>query len=66
LTKPKNALENSKHEREVRRLAVRLIECRHMTGDEFKLFIEGAKSKNPAAPAVKREAEEDWSKEKWR
>ncbi len=24
------------------------------------------KSKNPAAPAVKREAEEDWGKEKWR
>ena len=24
------------------------------------------KFKNPAAPAVKREAEEDWSKEKWR
>jgi bifunctional non-homologous end joining protein LigD len=24
------------------------------------------KSKNPAAPAVKREIEEDWSKEKWR
>jgi hypothetical protein len=24
------------------------------------------KSKNPTAPAVKREAEEDWSKEKWR
>ena len=23
------------------------------------------KSKNPAAPAVKREAEEDWGKEKW-
>jgi ATP-dependent DNA ligase len=24
------------------------------------------KSKNPAAPAVKREAEEDWDKRKWR
>jgi bifunctional non-homologous end joining protein LigD len=24
------------------------------------------KSKNPNAPAVKREAEEDWSKERWR
>jgi ATP-dependent DNA ligase len=24
------------------------------------------KSKNPAAPAVKREAEEDWGKEKWK
>ena len=24
------------------------------------------KSKNPTAPAVKREAEEDWGKEKWR
>jgi bifunctional non-homologous end joining protein LigD len=24
------------------------------------------KSKNPAAPAVKREAEEDWGKAKWR
>jgi bifunctional non-homologous end joining protein LigD len=24
------------------------------------------KSKNPAAPAVKREAEEDWGKQKWR
>jgi hypothetical protein len=24
------------------------------------------KSKNPAAPAVKREAEEDWGKETWR
>ena len=24
------------------------------------------KSKNPAAPAVKREAEEDWGKERWR
>jgi hypothetical protein len=24
------------------------------------------KSKNPAAPAVKREAEKDWGKEKWR
>ena len=24
------------------------------------------KSKNPAAPAVKRDAEEDWGKEKWR
>jgi ATP-dependent DNA ligase len=24
------------------------------------------KSKNPAAPAVNREAEEDWGKEKWR
>jgi len=24
------------------------------------------KSKNPAAPAVKREAEEDWGREKWR
>jgi ATP-dependent DNA ligase len=24
------------------------------------------KSKNPAAPAVKREAEENWGKEKWR
>jgi bifunctional non-homologous end joining protein LigD len=24
------------------------------------------KSKNPAAPAVKREAEEDWGKKKWR
>ena len=24
------------------------------------------KCKNPAAPAVKREAEEDWSKERWR
>ena len=24
------------------------------------------KFKNPAAPAVKREAEEDWGKEKWR
>jgi ATP-dependent DNA ligase len=24
------------------------------------------KSKNPAAPAVKRESEEDWGKEKWR
>jgi hypothetical protein len=23
-------------------------------------------SKNPAAPAVKREAEEDWGKERWR
>jgi ATP-dependent Zn protease len=33
-----------KHDREVHRLAARLIECRHMTGDEFKLFIEGAKS----------------------
>jgi len=26
----------------------------------------GLKSKNPAAPAVKREAEEDWGKERWR
>ena len=24
------------------------------------------KSKNPAAPSVKREAEEDWGREKWR
>jgi ATP-dependent DNA ligase len=24
------------------------------------------KSKNPAAPSVKREAEEDWGKERWR
>jgi hypothetical protein len=24
------------------------------------------KSKNPAAPAVKREAEENWGEEKWR
>jgi ATP-dependent Zn protease len=48
-----------KHDHEVHRLAARLIECRHMTGDEFKLFIEGAKSKNPAASAVKREAKED-------
>jgi hypothetical protein len=24
------------------------------------------KMKNPEAPAVKREAEEDWDKEKWR
>jgi bifunctional non-homologous end joining protein LigD len=24
------------------------------------------KSKNPGAPAVKREAEEDWGKQKWR
>ena len=24
------------------------------------------KSKNPAAPAVKREAEEDWARERWR
>jgi ATP-dependent DNA ligase len=24
------------------------------------------KFKNPAAPAVKREAEEDWGKERWR
>jgi ATP-dependent DNA ligase len=24
------------------------------------------KSKNPAAPAVKREGEEDWGKERWR
>jgi ATP-dependent DNA ligase len=24
------------------------------------------KSKNPAAPAVKREAEQDWAKERWR
>jgi hypothetical protein len=24
------------------------------------------KAKNPAAPAVKREAEEDWGKERWR
>ena len=24
------------------------------------------KSKNPAVPAVKREAEEDWGEEKWR
>jgi bifunctional non-homologous end joining protein LigD len=24
------------------------------------------KMKNPAAPAVKREAEEDWGREKWR
>jgi len=24
------------------------------------------KMKNPAAPAVKREAEEDWGKERWR
>jgi hypothetical protein len=24
------------------------------------------KFKNPAAPAVKREAEEEWSKERWR
>jgi bifunctional non-homologous end joining protein LigD len=24
------------------------------------------KSKNPSAPAVKREAEEDWGKERWR
>jgi len=24
------------------------------------------KSKNPAAPAVKREAEEDWGRERWR
>jgi len=24
------------------------------------------KTKNPNAPAVKREAEEDWSKQKWR
>jgi hypothetical protein len=41
-----------KHDHEAHRLAARLTECRHMTGDEFELFIEGAKSKNPAAPAV--------------
>jgi hypothetical protein len=27
---------------------------------------EGLKFKNPAAPAVKREAEEEWGKERWR
>jgi hypothetical protein len=26
----------------------------------------GLKMKNPEAPAVKREAEKDWGKEKWR
>ncbi len=30
--------------------------------DGFRII----KMKNPSAPAVKREAEEDWSKEKWR
>jgi hypothetical protein len=28
--------------------------------------LDWLKSKNPAAPAVTREAEEDWSKERWR
>jgi len=30
------------------------------------LAASDGKSKNPAAPAVKREAEEDWGKERWR
>ena len=29
-------------------------------------WASDGKSKNPAAPAVKREAEEDWGKERWR
>jgi ATP-dependent Zn protease len=32
-----------KHENDVHRLVARLIECRNMTGDEFKLFMESAK-----------------------
>jgi ATP-dependent Zn protease len=28
-----------KHEREVHALAARLMECRHMTGDDFDRFI---------------------------
>jgi ATP-dependent Zn protease len=31
------------HEREVHALAARLMECRHMTGDEFERFMKTAK-----------------------
>jgi hypothetical protein len=42
---------------------------RHAAGRTHEIKHDGfriIKMKNPSAPAVKREAEEDWSKEKWR
>jgi ATP-dependent DNA ligase len=42
----------------------RLHEIKH---DGFRIIArKNGKSKNPAAPAMKRETEEDWGRPKWR
>jgi hypothetical protein len=44
-----------------------LIRCRSQTMYPLTAARPtGSRWKNPAAPAVKREAEEDWVKERWR
>jgi ATP-dependent DNA ligase len=54
----------SRHERKLGFEAI--ISKRLGSRYRFGRSKDWLKFKNPAAPAVKREAEEDWGKERWR
>jgi bifunctional non-homologous end joining protein LigD len=51
---------------EVRKTTLASIVAKAGPGIRFNAARGTVESKNPAAPAVKREAEKDWGKEKWR